>query len=368
MNGNEALFYLNHIKGLGPIQIKKLVEYFSHKPELIFQASWKKIASIEGIKKNIAGKIFDIDRETLQKYYTHIKNLGITFLGYHNKSYPHLLRDIYDPPSLLYMKGAVTLDDKASIAIVGTRKASQYGRECAYSFAKSFAQNGITVVSGLAKGVDIAAHKGALDGGGRTIAVLGGGFCKIYPADHQEYVCHISQNGAVLSEYPPYESSKKEYFPRRNRIISGMTLGTVVIEAAEKSGALITAYLALEQGKEIFALPGSIHAKNSIGTHKLIQSGAKLVTSVDDIIDELYSLQLKVKKQNDLIQSNPIENLSENHQEIFSQLSTIPKSIDDIINTVNISPQQVSSCLLYMEMNGYIEVLPGHRYITSFKK
>jgi len=221
-----------------------------------------------------------------------VKTLGIA-----DKDYPTNLRYIYDPPATVYLKGNIVPEDNIAIAIVGSRRATHYGLKNAKSLAFELAVRGITIVSGLARGVDSAAHRGALEAKGRTIAVLGSGLNVIYPKENERLAEEIAQNGAVISEFPLDAGPQRYHFPRRNRVISGLSLGVVVVEAAQKSGALITANCALEQGREVFALPGKIDSFTSRGTHDLIKQGAKLVESIEDIIEELEPLNLEKKGQ-----------------------------------------------------------------------
>ncbi|MCQ9208506.1 MAG: DNA-processing protein DprA [Omnitrophica bacterium] len=218
------------------------------------------------------------------------KTLRIT-----DKDYPANLKHIYDPPATVYLKGELILEDNIAIAIVGSRRATPYGLKNAKSLAFELAARGITVVSGLARGIDSAAHRGALEAKGRTIAVLGSGLNVIYPHENERLAEEIAKSGAVISEFQQDVGPQRYHFPRRNRIISGLSLGVVVVEAAQKSGALITANCALEQGREVFALPGKIDSWTSRGTHDLIKQGAKLVESIEDIIEELEPLNLQKK-------------------------------------------------------------------------
>lgn len=215
----------------------------------------------------------------------------IKTLGFQDKDYPVNLRYIYQPPSTIYLRGELLLEDNIAIAIVGSRKATDYGLRNAERLGFELASRGVTVVSGLARGIDTAAHKGALRARGRTIAVLGSGLDVIYPPENKKLAEAITQYGAVISEFTPDAPPTRYNFPQRNRIISGLALGVVIVEAAKRSGSLITADFALEQGREVFALPGEIGSFTSEGTHNLIKQGAKLVQSIDDIIDELEALK-----------------------------------------------------------------------------
>lgn len=282
----EALVSLNMVGEIGTIRLKRLLAYFGQ-PENILKAPQEKLTVVFGIGEKIAQKIHALKKENLEKEFALVKKLGLKIITQDDQVYPENLKNIYDPPMLLYVKGELKPEDKLSMAIVGSRRASFYGLSCAEKFASDLAGKGITIVSGMARGIDSYAHKGALKAGGRTIAVIGSGFNNIYPPENKKLAEEIAKCGAVISEFPLDMLPKKENFPRRNRIISGLSLGVLVVEAARNSGALITADFALEQGREVFALPGKVDSNTSFGTNGLIKQGAKLVSGVDDILEEL---------------------------------------------------------------------------------
>lgn len=276
-----------------------------------------------------------------------------------DKNYPAILKEIHDPPKELYIKGEIINQDKVAIGVVGTRKYTQYGKEVALDIAGKLAKLGITIVSGLAKGIDTFAHQAALENGGRTIAVLGSGMDKrsFFPRSNYSLSEKISQQGAVISEYPPGTRGTHFTFPQRNRIISGLSLGVVVIEAPEESGALITAALALEQNREVFAIPGSIYEKNSIGTNRLIKLGAKLVTDVEDILEELNLSHLLTLEKKKVKPDNKEEEI------ILSILSAQPVHIDEIIKKSGLSAGIVNSTLMILELKKAVRNLGKNNYI-----
>lgn len=291
MNRLEALICLNMFN-IGSLRLKKLLGFFG-RPENIFKAPAEKLIGVSGIGTEIAAAIRSFKADSLDKELALIKKFDLNVLTTDNSDYPENLKHISDPPILLYVKGRLNPQDKNSIAIVGSRLASFYGLSCAEKFAAELVDYGFTVTSGMARGIDTAAHRGALKKHGRTIAVIGSGFNRVYPPENKELCEEISRQGAVISEFPVDSAPLPCNFPRRNRVISGLSLGVVVVEAARNSGALITADFALEQGREVFALPGKVDSFTSFGTNELIKQGAKLVSCVDDIIEEFLSVQEK---------------------------------------------------------------------------
>ncbi len=289
-----------------------------------------------------------------------MSSLELRKIRLQDKNYPAILKEIHNPPKELYIKGEIIPQDKVAVAVVGTRKYTQYGKQVALDIAGKLAKLGITIVSGLAKGIDTFAHQAALENNGRTIAVLGTGMDResFYPASNFELSEKIAKNGAVLSEYPIGTRGTQFTFPERNRIVSGLSLGVVVVEAPEQSGALITATLAIEQNREVFAIPGSIYEKNSQGTNQLIKIGAKLVSDVDDILEELNLSHLRKTAPKKKIKP-------ENKQEeiIISLLSTQPTHIDEIIKRSKLSTAIVNSTLMILELKGGVRNLGKGNYI-----
>ena len=296
MTEQEGFLILNAVPELGSVRICNLIKHFGS-ADKVLKASGSKLIQVEGISRKIAHgvcswqKYFDLKKECLliEKHKARVLTFG-------HSEYPPLLKEIYDPPIVLYIKGNILKEDKMAVAIVGARRASYYGLNTARHLAREIGNYGLTVISGLARGVDTSAHQGALGGQGRTIAVFGCGLDRIYPPENKKLVEEIIKNGAVITEFPFGTPPFKQNFPKRNRIISGLSLGVVVIEAGRYSGSLITARLATEQGREVFSVPGRIDAVTSQGTNVLIKQGAKPVLELEDIIEEIKYL-LPEKKQ-----------------------------------------------------------------------
>jgi len=293
----------------------------------------------------------DKEIETLKKY-------DIGYITMYDKSYPQLLLEIPDCPVILYIKGNIESLSAPSIGIVGSRKYTDYGRTSAKRFSKECVSGGLNIISGLALGIDAIAHREALDAGGITVGVLGCGLDQIYPTSNAILADEmIAKKGAVVSEYPPGTPPYKQNFPLRNRIIAGLSLGVLVVEAAEKSGALITAYSALDYNREVFAIPGNINCESSIGSNQLIQKGAKLVTKVEDIFDELNVDLIKDEtKAKELLPENEEEKI------LLELLTKEEKNIDEIIHQSNLNVIAVNSTLSLMEMKGMVENIGGGRY------
>jgi DNA processing protein len=287
------------------------------------------------------------------------KQENIRKITLQDKDYPAILKEIPDSPKELYIKGEIINQDKVAVGVVGTRKYTQYGKQVTLDIAGKLAKLGITIISGLAKGIDTWAHQAALEQGGRTIAVLGSGLDKksFYPSTNYSLSEKICQQGAVISEYPPGTRGTQFTFPQRNRIISGLSLGVVVIEAPEESGALITAALALEQNREVFAIPGSIYEKNTQGTNQLIKMGAKLVTDVEDILDELNLSHLLTTEKKKIKPENREEEI------IISVLSGQPTHIDEIIKNSKLPASTVNSVLMILELKKAVRNLGRGHYI-----
>ena len=288
-----------------------------------------------------------------------VQQAGVTALTWHDDGYPPRLKEIYDKPPVLYVKGEILPEDERSLAVVGTRRPTAYGREVARQVTSDLAQNGLTIVSGLAKGVDGIVHRAALEAGARTIAVMGSGLDVMYPREHGELASQIAENGAVVTEFPLGTRPDSQNFPRRNRIISGMSLGTLVAEAPESSGALLTARHALEQDREVFCIPGSILAPNSRGGNRLIRdSAAKLVTCADDIIEELnlttieYQIELAAFFPEDEAQAA-----------VLKYVTFDPIHIDEIIRNSSLASSTVSGALTMMELRGLIRQVGGMNYV-----
>lgn len=345
---------LNGIKDLGPVLIKRLFIRFSSAKN-IFSSSIEELSEVEGIGIERAKRIKEFNKwNDIDRIMKLCEKGEIKIYSFNDVQYPALLKEIYDPPVVLFCKGEIKPEDQNGLAIVGSRKLTEYGRRVTEQLASEAALYGITIVSGLARGIDSVAHKSALSQGGRTIAVLGSGVLHIYPPENKTLAEKIIQNGAIISEFYPEEGPKKENFPKRNRIISGISIGTVVTEAAINSGALITASLALEQGREVFAVPGNITSKNSEGTNYLIQKGAKLVTKIEDILEEIMQFVPSLKKRN----KNETVELSSEERAIFNILDE-PLTVDEVVLKTGISISKVLEILLKFEITGLINKIEG---------
>lgn len=280
---------------------------------------------------------------------------GINICGIQDPQYPSLLKNCYDPPAFLFYRGCLQAD-AVCLAVVGSRRSTPYGRNVARSFSESLSRAGVTIVSGAAKGIDAAAHEGALAAGAATVAVLGSGVDVPYPMENSHLLEQIAKTGCVISEYPPGTPPAPGRFPARNRIVAGMSVGVLVVEAADKSGALITADLALEENRDVYAVPGSIFSDASRGTHKLIQQGARLISSVDDILEDLGLSRDKAEKV-------PLAKLTGNEKKILSFLShEQPRSVDELLVDTDMAPAELQVLLLQMEMAGYVEKDIMNRY------
>ncbi|MBU0673052.1 MAG: DNA-processing protein DprA [Proteobacteria bacterium] len=351
--------------GLGPVGCKILLEHFVT-PEAIFTASRQALGAVKGLSKSVIGAIgHDAPRKAATLELAKIKQEGITLLGLDDPAYPPLLRTIHDPPMALYVKGDPEILSQPTVGLVGSRAASSYGLEMATLLGRQLARAGYTTVSGLALGIDTAVHKGSLQDGGTSIAVLGCGVDVVYPRQNEALFLAIARTGAVVSEYPLGTKPEGFRFPARNRIISGLSLGVVVVEATRRSGSLITANLALEQGREVFAIPGRMDSIKSEGAHRLLQEGAKLIMNSADILRELPPSDglCRIKKPaTDASVIRQEEVVSPGEQQILACLEVYPQGIDEIIANSGFRVQQVNEFLLLLELKGLCESLPGHLY------
>jgi len=358
MNTLEALVSLNLIPQIGSVCLEKLLEIFK-KPEDIFNFNARNLTTIVGGK--IAEGIISFDRKRLEKDLFLAKKAGVKIITLFDQDYPQTLKEIPAPPIVLYVLGNITGDDNLAIGIVGSRCASYYGLSSTEKFSTELASYGITIVSGLARGVDTCAHRAALKAKGRTIAVMGSGFSHIYPEENTDLVKNIALNGAVISEFPMETMPLPLNFPRRNRLISGLSKGILITEAARNSGALITADFALEQGREVFALPGRIDCGNSAGTNKLLKQGAKLVTSCQDILEEL---NLYAEKQNTKVDTQKAV-CSNDENLLYDCISQQAVGIDDLVEKTSLASSQVLSLILKLQFKKLIRELPGKHFIRN---
>jgi len=362
---------LRSIDTLGSVGYKNLLEAFGS-PEAVFNADENDLVRVHRISRKIARRIREFsDWTRVEDEIGAAEKHGITIVTAHDASYPKDLLNIYDFPPLLYVKGVLHQDD-INIAVIGSRMASTYGRFMTERLCRELALKGVTVVSGMARGIDSAAHRGALAGRGRTIAVLGSGIDVIYPPENRKLYEKIAATGAVITEFPFATEPKGPNFPSRNRIISGISLGVVVVEATEKSGSLITVRLALEQGKEVFAVPGSIDSPGSRGTHRLLKEGAKLVENVYDILEEVlpqvdmpqHAIPAE-QQQNGGKRLKNANALTPEERNILNVIGTTPMYIDTIIQESGFESQKVLSVLLSLELSNFVEQLPGKQFIIK---
>lgn len=348
----------NIVQGIGPAKIQALLQTFGtlsnawHAPA----TQLRQVGLGQRALDNLLTTRQHINLDTIM---ARLEREQIRVLTLKDEEYPRNLREIYYAPPVIYVQGTLTPADEWAIAIVGTRRATPYGKEVARRLASDLACNGITVVSGLAMGIDAAAHRAALEADGRTIAVLGSGLDQIYPPQHRRMAESIRANGALISEYPLGTRPEARNFPPRNRIISGLSLGTVVVEAGERSGALITAEYAAEQGREVFAVPGRIFNRSSAGCHRLIQQGAKLVTDVADILEEL---NLEMVTEHAEAQANlPVSATEAQILTLFS--SGDPIHVDELGRLSGLPIQEVTGTLAMMELKGLVRHIGGMHYI-----
>lgn len=400
-NETISLIHLNLIQGVGTKTVQFLIKVFGS-AENALKATPEELRKIERLPSAVCERLIRKqvgcplarELELIDEYGCHVVTL-------YDPGYPPLLKEIDTPPPLLYVKGELKPEDALSISLVGSRQAKDYGRRVSYQLSYQLAQRGVTVISGFAKGIDTCAHRGALEAGGRTIAVMGNGLSLIYPAENRELAEKIAEAGALISEFPMGMRPIADNFPRRNRIISGLTLGTVVVEASNRSGALITARLAGEQGREVFAVPGEIFSELSTGTHKLIDNGAKLINTVDDLFEALprHALNpsfipapppLPVDTETELPQEPavgkrnpepaarhasyekkdpasilPLPELTPDEKTVFDAIEVPSSHIDVIVRATQLPISQVSSALLTLELKGVVQQLPGKLFTKN---
>jgi DNA processing protein len=362
--GLRAALSLSLVSGIGPRTYRQLVGAFGG-PQQVLQASPSELRSLPGVGAKLCRAIVQAGQSTgVDDELQRCRDCGIELLELRADDYPQRLREIADPPALLYCQGKLRPQDGLALAIVGTRHGSPYGLAQANRFARGLALAGLTIVSGLARGIDAAAHRGALEVGGRTLAILGSGILELYPAEHRGLADEIGRCGAVLSEFPLLQPPKAGAFPQRNRLISGLSLGVLVIEAATSSGALISARHAMEQGREVFALPGRVDSRNSRGCHRLIRDGAKLVESVDDILEELGPLGSPIQIQPQRAVHHPAElRLNDREQTILQAIDLEPTSVDAICAKTRFPVSQVLATLSVLEMRRLIRRVSGNSLV-----
>lgn len=366
----RALIGLSLVSGVGAHRLRALLAAFDT-PSTVFRASRSALSQVDGVGPQTAEAILTFDdRAAVEEEMERAEELGAILVSPWDERFPDRLREIYDPPGFLWMRGTLPAADRPMVTVVGTRRCSDYGRTQAHHFGAELARRGFTVVSGLAYGIDAAAHKGALDAGGRTIAVLGSGVGRIYPKKHTALAERITEHGAVLSEYRLDAEPDAPNFPERNRILSGLSLGTIVVESYSEGGALITARLAVEQNREVFAVPGAISKDSSRGTNRLIQRGhAKLVLDVDDLLEELPDVTVGASEEVDAetISSgpDPAEELSGDAKTLYDALTDTPVHIDALCGETGLTPSAALPTLLRLEFKGLVRQLAGKQFRRS---
>ncbi len=367
MDSREALVALNMIEHVGPIRVRQLLEHFGEAPKIL-SASKSQLRQVRGIGEDTADAISHWEKSVdLVGELKRIADFGCHILTQADENYPASLKEIYDPPVVLYAKGELNSKDKNSVAMVGSRMTTHYGIETARKLAYQLAYVGVTVVSGGARGIDTAAHQGALSGKGRTVAVLGTGINLIFPSENAELFERIAANGAVITQFPFNRQADKQSFPIRNRIVAGMTLGTVVVEANMTSGALITANFATEYGRQVFAVPGRIDSPRSKGCHDLIKKGAKLCEGAEDILSEFEYLFPASNRPPTAGETGvlPAIELSENEQKVYDALGNEELNTDDVIRRSGLPSSAVSVALLSLEMKRLVRQLPGKIFVRN---
>ena len=371
----EHWLKLSNADGVGPVTFGKLLTYFGS-PQRALSASVGELMKVEGVGQRTAERIASSrDKMDATAELDLAEKLGVWIVHLQDERYPALLKQIYDPPPVLYVKGTLTESDNLALAIVGSRRCSLYGSDQSSRFAHILAAAGFTICSGMAYGIDTAAHQGALAAGGRTLAIQGCGLANVFPPENKKLSEAIAESGACVSEYPLRYEPLAENFPPRNRIIAGLSLGTIVIEAGANSGALITAKMALESNREVMAVPGKIDSPLSRGTHRLIKEGARLVDSVEDIIEALGSVGSRLSEHVDSISdsvSAKLEtplfdvsklNLSHSEKSVIDCLQTEPLHIEQVISDAGLPAGSVNAAIVSLRLKGLIKQLPGNMFI-----
>ena len=346
------------VKGIGPVRFQKLLDFFG-KPEIAWQAPSEALREA-GLGAKIAENVvrtrssIDLDRE-----WESIQKEGITVLTWEDEEYPRRLKEIDQPPPVLYVKGKLSPEDEWPVAIVGTRRVTAYGRQVTDEIASTLSRNGLTIISGMARGVDAIAHQAALNAGGRTIAVLGCGVDRVYPPEHKGLSERIVEQGALISDYAPGTPPEASNFPPRNRIISGLSMAVVVAEAGQRSGALITASFAADQGRDVFAVPGNIMSPQSRGTNRLIQEGAFLIVKPNDVLEVLsLTMVTQHRAARVVLPANAVE------AQLFQTLGHEPLHIDEIGARTDLPINKVTATLALMELKGMVRQVGGMNYVV----
>ena len=354
------------ITGIGPHLQSTLLEHFGSATSVLHQ-TLESLLSVSGVGPKIASQILSgSQRNKADEMLLKCRELNVSLLQKGANSYPQNLAQVDDAPNILYARGVPKPEDDLAIAIVGSRRCTAYGRRQAERLAGSLVRAGFTVVSGLARGIDGAAHRGALNAGGRTIAVMATGVKQIYPPEHADLAMEIVKQGAVVSEFPLDQKPRPGLFPQRNRIISGLSLGVIVIEATRNSGALYTARHAMEQGRDVFAIPGNVDSLASEGCHDLIRDGVTLIRNVDDVLQDLGPLAKPAVTKDATVIHDPREvGLNPQEKEILGHVSSSPVSVDEVIRATQLDMSRVLSTLTVLEMKRFIRRLPGNMLVRA---
>ncbi len=360
------MMWLSRLEGIGPRRVKALLEIFGSAEE-IWHTSLDTLCKVPHLPENVAHAVaYHRDKEQLDAWITELEEKNIQFYSICHPLYPSLLKEIYDPPAGIYIKGTLPDDNIDKISVVGARRCSSYGSNVAYQITKDLGKTNVVVVSGMARGIDTMAHKGILDGGGQTIAVLGSGVDVCYPQENAELMERIAANGCILSEYPPGTPAVSRNFPFRNRIIAGLSKMVVVIEAGKRSGTLITADLALEDGREVFVVPGNVTSALSEGTNNLIKQGCPIITDVADILVALgISYQEEEKEK---FSQKVAASLSEEEKAVYEKIGDVPITAEELVNQSGSSIQEIQYILSLLEIAGHIRKLPQSGYIREMMK
>ncbi len=358
---------LTLVHGVGPLIRQRLIERFVSATS-VFTATQQELREVEGVGTKVAAAIRALaNSDAPEKQLALCQQFGVQLIAQSNPLYPRELLEIHDPPGVLFVRGELAPHDNLAIAIVGTRHATPYGKDQAERLAAGLSRAGLTIISGLARGIDGVAHDAALKAGGRTIGVLGSGVLNIYPPEHEALAERVIQSGAIISEHPPQSPPTAHSFPQRNRIVTGMSLGVIVVEAADRSGALISARHAMEQGRDVFAVPGRVDSRMSKGCHRLIRDGAKLVESVDDVLEELGPLPAAVPRSDGQGEiHHPAElQLNEQETQVLQAIGKDPTSIDTVVANCGLPTHRVLSTISVLEMRKLVRRVSGNTVLRK---
>lgn len=357
MNPKAYWVGFNYVKGIGSVRLNRLLQAFGGDLKAAWEAPYEKLIAVRLHPRLVENVLRVRSQIDLERIWENIERKGIQVITWEEEAYPSLLRQIDQPPPVLYIKGEYLPEDELAVAVVGTRRVSAYGKQVAEELAAFLARNQVTVVSGLARGTDAVAHQSALREGGRTLAVLGCGVDLIYPPEHVKLAEEITANGALISDYPPGTPPESNNFPPRNRIISGLSLATIVIEAGETSGALITASFAADQGREVLAVPGNIHSPNSKGVNRLIQSGARPLLNPADVLEALNIQQINTRRI-----ARKVLPSDETEAKLLQVMGNDNLTADEISFLSGLPIDRVSACLIMMELKGLVKNNGGTNY------